>query len=330
MNPTGPWSRDVPTVDIIMSVYNGIPWIEPLLRSIRAQSWREWRLWIRDDGSTDETWARIADVALEDERIHLHSRDGINLGACRSFGVLLEELPPEARYIALCDADDIWLPHKIERTMEVMLEAEARIQGGDSVPLLVHSDLRVVDEELRTLATSFWAYQDIRPEPVTLPRLIVQNVATGPTILMNAALRERVGTVPAGAVDQDWWIALVAAAFGRVIALDEPTVLYRQHGSNRAGAHAVGGGGSGRFLRRIPRAWTRIGRFRRSVAEAARQADAFLERYGEHLEPADREHLRAFAEIPECSFLERKRRLLELRVLPEHGWMRNLGVVLRG
>lgn len=315
----------MPAVDIIAALFNGALYLEDLLASLQAQTHREWRLWLRDDGSTDATLEIVHRFAATDPRIVLLESGGPRLGPPASFGWLLDRVSPDSQYVMCADQDDVWLPEKISRTLSTMQGAEAAAPG----PVLVHTDLTVVDEQLRMIHPSFWRFTGIRPEPVSLRRLIVQNVATGATVMLNRSLRELAGQVPADAVYQDWWWACVAAAFGRVVPVHESTILYRQHGANAVGA---GRGAQLGWLALAGLAREALGRsahLRFEIARTARQAGAFLERYESRLPERDRRFLRAYARLPEHGALRRKLEVARLRLRREHGIWRNLGVLLR-
>lgn len=314
-----------PRIDVVLSVHDGGPWLAPQIESIRAQTHGRWRLWIRDDGSTDGSGEVARDFADRDPRIRAHPSDGRQLGASRGFGWLLERLPADAGYVMCSDADDVWLPDKMTRSLAFMREAEARRPG----PVLVHSDLRVVDEELNVVDDSFWRFAGFDPEPADLSRLVVQNVATGPTLFMNEALVRRVAPIPEEAIHQDWWIALVAAAVGRLEVMREATVLYRQHAGQHVGARGRSGAGLTTLPARLKEAWERRSHVRRFLGATAEQAGALLGRFADDLGPRERERLRAYAALPAEPGLERKLWVLRNRLLPEHGILRNLGVLLR-
>lgn len=313
------------TVDIICSVLDGARYLEEFLASLRAQTHTEWHLWVRDDGSTDATVAIVTAAAAADPRITLLHRGGPQLGVAGGFGWLLERVPADSAYVMCGDADDVWLPHKIGRTLAAMLKAEARLP----VPTLVHTDLTVVDAHLNAIHKSFWRYSGIDPSRNSLRALIVRNVATAPTVMINRALRELIGATPPEATYQDWWYACVAAAFGRVVAVPESTVLYRQHGANVVGARA----GAPVSLRDFPRAAAHALRntalLREHLAQSAAQAGAFLTRYNDTLIDVDREFLADYAQLPHHPFLRRKLEVIRLRLRPEQGILRNLGVLFR-
>jgi glycosyltransferase involved in cell wall biosynthesis len=315
-----------PTIDIILTLYNGAAYLPELLRSLEAQTHRDWRLWMRDDGSTDATVDIARAAAAADSRLTLLADAGIRRGAVAGFAWLLERVPAESAYVMCADQDDIWLPAKIERTLATMREAEAAGLGH----VLVHTDMTVVDATLRVIAPSFWDYSGMDPEPVSLRRLIVQNVATGATAMLNRPLRELVGAIPAEAVFQDWWFACVAAAFGRIVALRESTMLYRQHGANAVGAKEGPRPHWFELPRAARQAMARTPQLRFEIARTARQAEAFLARYGARLGDQDRRFLAAYARLPGRTGLRRKMEIARLRLRPEHGLWRNLGVLLRG
>jgi hypothetical protein len=109
--------------------------------------------------------------------------------------------------------------------------------SGRGAPLLVHSDLEVVDRELRQVQPSFLRYQGIGHEEVApLQVLLVQNFVTGCTSLLNRALLELALPLPERCIMHDWWVAQCAAAAGVIGFVPEATVRYRQHGANQIGA----------------------------------------------------------------------------------------------
>lgn len=314
-----------PAVDILCAVYNGARFLSALLESIQGQTHAAWRLWIRDDGSTDGSADVIRDASSCDARIHVVADDRGRLGAGGSFAQLLATLSPEAAYIMFADQDDVWRPEKIERTLTAMRAAE---HDGPQ-PVLVHSDLTVVDSELRTIHESFWKYSGLQVDASDLKRLVVRNSVTGAAAMINRALRTIAEPIPREAVLHDWWCACVAAAFGKVVALHESTILYRQHGGNVVGA-SDWNVGVGDFPRAALNSMKRTSALRSAFDRTAVQAQAFLDRYGARLSEDDRRFLAGFAETPRRSFFRRKLDLLRFRMLPEYGPLRRLGILLRG
>ena len=307
-------------IHIACSARNAGRWIDALLESLVSQTHRDWELWIRDDGSTDDTWAKIEAWQAREPRIASAWRGEGALGSALGFADVLARLPSTTRVVATADADDVWMPHRLECTVAALIAAEQARPGA----VLVHTDLAVVDEQLRPLAHSFWESEGINPERCSLRSLAIQNVAVGPTLLFNAALLAELRDVPPAATHQDWWIALVAAATGRLVAVHEATVLYRQHGGNTAGARLRS------TWARAAGAWSRRARVASDLDRVARQAETFVSRFGSRITPDERRALEGLASIATLRGWRRRAAIVRWRWFPPHGVLRNVGVCLRG
>jgi glycosyltransferase involved in cell wall biosynthesis len=225
--------KNNPSIDILLASYNGQRYIGLQIDSILGQSNKDWQLLIRDDVSDDNTPQIIADYAARyPDKIKWVDNEGQHLGACLNFGKLLDI--STAKYIMFSDQDDIWLPKKIEATFSLMKTVE---QKYPTKPILVHTDLKVVDMQLNTIAASMWKYQNNRPQNGDkLDKVISQNVATGCTMMINSEAKAVSMPIPAEAVMHDWWIAINTAKHGKIAYLPQQLVLYRQHGGNAVGA----------------------------------------------------------------------------------------------
>ncbi len=299
------------TVDILLATFNGERFLAAQLDSIIGQTYDDWRILVRDDGSADATRDILQSyAAAHPERIFIVEDDDRGLGARGNFARLMQ--CSDARYVMFCDQDDVWLPNKIARLLDAIRELE-REHGGD-IPLLVHSDLEVVGADCEELHPSFFAYQGIEPSyGRCVNRLLVQNVVTGCASLFNRNLLERALPIPADAAVHDWWLALVAASFGRIAPVREATVLYRQHGDNAIGARPL------RFwamlLRGIRSPGTSIMRGRNAVLATHRQAHAFLQQYREQLSDGVRKTVVSFTSLPQQGFIARRRTVVQCHFL---------------
>ncbi|RJX22059.1 MAG: glycosyltransferase family 2 protein [Ammonifex sp.] len=285
-------------VEIALATYNGAKYIGDFLESLLKQTYPLWRLIVRDDGSTDAT-RDILDTFKRDfpERIILIQDEPRNLGVHGNFNQVL--LHSEAEYVMLADQDDIWLPTKVERTLSVMQSLSKKF--GNDIPLLVHTDLKVINAQGEVLAPSFWKYQNLDPNFSTLlNRLLVQNVVTGCTVMVNRALLERALPIPGEAIMHDWWLGLVAAAFGKVAYIEEPTILYRQHGANDTGAKRWG---LPYILKKLREGAAGL---RTSIHRTQVQAKAFLDRFKEDLDPRLFDQVSKYAELGQMGYLQRR------------------------
>ncbi len=221
-----------PMIDILMGTYNGECYIEEQIESILAQTYSNWKLIIRDDGSTDRTFEIIRKYSQDyPDKIFVVDEDG-NLGSCRNFASLMNLSSSD--YVMFADQDDVWEKNKIELTFAKLLELE-KIHGKNT-PVLVHSDMTVVDKNLKVIAKSFWKMMKIFPEfESDVNKVAVRNVVTGMTIIMNRSALTVSIPIPDSAVMHDWWIAVNVAKRGVIGHITDKTVLYRQHGSNTIG-----------------------------------------------------------------------------------------------
>jgi glycosyltransferase involved in cell wall biosynthesis len=128
--------------------------------SLFGQTCQGFTILVSDDRSTDSTLDIIADYQRRyPGRITMLEPDQRLGGPLANFSRLIDHL--KADYAFLCDHDDVWLPNKIALCLEEIRSLEAR--HGSSTPLLVHTDLTVVDSDLEIISPSSFLYQDIDP-----------------------------------------------------------------------------------------------------------------------------------------------------------------------
>tara|TARA_S200000501_G_scaffold305240_1_gene293554 strand:- start:4685 stop:5617 length:933 start_codon:yes stop_codon:yes gene_type:complete len=230
-----------PTIVILLSTYNGANYLEEQLDSLLRQTYDDFIVVVRDDGSTDST-QQIINRYMHKNQNKIYKLPGqqVNIGPSASFSNLIQYIMNEKGtfgldrlYIMLCDQDDIWLKNKLEVQISKMLYAEQKSIGR---PILIHSDLNVVDERKKLIAKSFIKYQGLEIRRNQFTNLVLSNLVTGCTILFNEELAYEALPIPDKAIMHDWWLALTASAFGEIIFIDMPLVKYRQHANNTIGA----------------------------------------------------------------------------------------------
>jgi len=221
---------------ILLAAYNGEEYLSEQIQSIQRQTIFTWTLLVRDDGSQDNSKDIIEEFAAKDSRIRLVDDEREGRGTTKNFAALMQvALAEGADAIFFADQDDIWLPHKLSRQLKSLQEMEEQYSPG--TPLLCYSDLEVVDEHLHQIHPSFMRYEKLRHEPDNpIHVLLTQNLVTGCSVVINRALLELATPIPTGIALHDWWLAICAAACGRIGYIDQPLVQYRQHSRNQIGA----------------------------------------------------------------------------------------------
>lgn len=281
-------------VTILMSTYNGEQFLAEQIESIRQQTYTDWQLLIRDDGSKDRTREIIQDFCQKDNRIHFVNPDSVeNLGVIKSFFHLLKHQMSDVYFFS--DQDDVWLPEKVE------MQLEEAIKYDDNQPLLVYTDLKVVDQELNVVHESMIRTQSEHANTELLQE-ITENTVTGGVSMINQALADLwTGQEKYDLLMHDWYLALLAAAFGHLVYIDRPSELYRQHSNNVLGA---------RTLRKRMQNWIRphilFAKYWNLIQASQKQAKNLL---GLSLSPANKEIIENFVTIMEVPLTERYKRL---------------------
>jgi glycosyltransferase involved in cell wall biosynthesis len=290
-------SKPAPQVDIALATYNGERYLLELLNSIDRQTCADWHLFAGDDGSTDSTVEILkAFSAAHPQKVTLLPC-GNRLGAKANFSKVMSACRSD--YVLLADQDDLWLPEKIENTVQLMKEMEARY--GSDVPLLVHTDASVCNAKGEIVSRSFWHYQKLNPQyGLKFKNLLVQNVITGCTILVNRPLLDRALPIPPEAVMHDWWLGLAASGFGKISYVSKSMLLYRQHTSNTIGAKRWS-------LRHAIREW-QAGRTSLAcrIEQTQRQAKAFRDQHRNLLAEENHRVINEYIDLAKASPIERR------------------------
>ncbi|HET9058664.1 MAG TPA: glycosyltransferase family 2 protein [Acidimicrobiales bacterium] len=214
-------AEEAGALEVLLSTYNGGRHLAEQLDSLRAQTYPHMRLSVRDDGSIDCTVelvrSRLAD--FPGSRLDL----GPNVGAAQSFLSLLRGVGPAVQFAAFCDQDDIWAPDKLEVAVGMIRD----IAG----PALYCSAVTLVTDGLEAIKTHRRCTRG-----VSFRNALVENVATGCTIVLNRAAIDLVNArQPTALLMHDAWCYLVVSAFGTVVYDPVPRVCYRVHSANAIG-----------------------------------------------------------------------------------------------
>jgi len=232
-----------PTIHILLSTYNGGEYLEMQLESLLKQTYNNWELVIRDDGSTDKTLEIIEQYSKEDRRISILKDLLGNLRSSQSFSTLMEYVQPFANYVMFCDQDDIWAPEKIEISYDAMCKAE--LEQGTNNSLLVYSTYQLIDRDSNPLNVKSPSF----PRLLSMNLLLAENYVYGCTTMINASLLKNATPISVNAENHDYWVALVAVATnGKITYINKSLLFYRQHNNNVSGSYK-----NAFFLNRVKR-----------------------------------------------------------------------------
>ena len=211
-------------VAVLMSTYNGEKYIRKQLDSILAQKGVEVSLYIRDDGSKDNTPAILEEYSQKYNNVNWYKGDK-NLGACGSFFELMAQ-KRDVDYYSLSDQDDVWDDDKIISAIEFMKNAP------DDKPVLYYSNLRIVDQNEVFLRNSHSSPM----LPGARYSYLSDVFVTGCTAVYNQSLASIIAEIkPKDFSMHDTWIYMVASMFGTTLYDFKPHMNYRQHGNNVIG-----------------------------------------------------------------------------------------------
>ncbi len=221
-------------ISVAMCTHNGARYVREQLDSIAKQTRSPDELVICDDASEDATNEIVRDFAASVSfPVHLHANEGI-LGSTKNFEKAISICAGDV--IALSDQDDVWRADKLAVIEETFSE-----NPGTG---MVFSDAEIVDEQLGTLGRRLWNESGFDEEKQGLIRngkafdvLLPAWWVTGATMAFQAKFKDLVLPIPTNLpMIHDGWISLMIAAVAKVMFIEEPLILYRQHDRQQLGA----------------------------------------------------------------------------------------------
>lgn len=224
------------TIDILLATYNGEKYIKEQIESILNQTYKNIKLIISDDCSKDSTSKILKEYEKKDDRIKLYIQQE-NLGVVKNIEFLLKKV--ENKYYMLSDQDDVWLPQKVEKSLEKLKQENAD---------LVFGDLEVVNKDLKTIYPSFGDFMLLNKKInkyINSNKLnYLYNCVTGCTILAKKETIEKIIPLPQKSkyLIHDHWIGLMVSIYGKVAYIPEKYIKYRQHGNNQVGTDKISHG----------------------------------------------------------------------------------------
>ncbi|MDQ0244815.1 glycosyltransferase involved in cell wall biosynthesis [Bacillus fengqiuensis] len=220
-----------PLVSIVLATYfPNVEFFVKQLTSLNEQTYENMQLIVCDDSASEEQYKVICELVKE----HILSfpftllRNKKNKGSNKTFEKLTQEA--DGKYIAYCDQDDIWFPHKIERLVE---------KAEHEKCALVYSDLSLIDENEQIIHKSF-KKSHFRLKHVhgdnTFAHLVNRNSVTGCAMVIRTDIAKSAIPFPDyNEFVHDHWLTIHASTRGSLGYIKEPLVFYRIHSGNQIG-----------------------------------------------------------------------------------------------
>lgn len=215
-------------VAVLMSTYNGEKYIKEQIESILAQKDADVELYIRDDGSKDDTLSIVREMASTDKRIHLIVGKH-NLGVGNSFMNFVYGAPDTFDYYALSDQDDIWCEEKLAEAIKLLRESKCSLYASNQENVDKFGNtmgLRYTDEEIHLSTESIIFTNMLAGCTMVFPlefKKLISEEARRPS---KELLRKRI---------HDVWLAAAASAVNGIVYDERSFIKYRQHENNVVG-----------------------------------------------------------------------------------------------
>ncbi|MBD5440357.1 MAG: glycosyltransferase [Treponema sp.] len=211
-------------IDIILATYNGEKFIETQLLSLMAQSFKEWRCFIHDDGSNDKTVEIVKNICALDSRFFL-IEDSVRLkNPGKNFIHTLSYSTSD--FVCFCDQDDIWLESKLEKLYASICHK------NNEIPQVVFSNAYCWNSEKNVIAGSATL-----AFPTNIESLLFLNCGIqGASAIFNKKMKETLLVPIEKLVMHDWYLTIAGCSLGQIDYLHENLMLYRQHGNNFTGS----------------------------------------------------------------------------------------------
>lgn len=218
-----------PRIAILMCTYNGEQFLEEQLDSIENQDFKNWTLYVNDDGSKDTTLDILKAYQKKWGTKKLIIRRGPQKGFCQNFLNIINDKKIQADLYFLSDQDDIWMSHKLSHTIK-------KISNLDPLkPYLYCARTTYVSTDAKRIL----GHSDLFLKPPSFKNAIVQSLAGGNTMAFNNLLKNITQKYPkVDVVSHDWWLYIMNELVGGQTLYDiQSTILYRQHSRSLIGAN---------------------------------------------------------------------------------------------
>lgn len=214
------------SISVVLACYNGERYLSAQLNSIRAQCMCPSEVIVSDDCSCDATLEVAENFSRSCSFFVSVLKGGENLGYSMNFNRALQICSGD--FVFLCDQDDVWLPNKLERMLEIFT-------SRPDIVLAIH-DLEFCDENLSPIGQT-------KIERMSAGQDIQQDYVVGmATAIRGDFLRLCLPIPDLPGVTHDRWLHDCALAVNGKLVVKEVLALYRRHGQNAAADRAVNAG----------------------------------------------------------------------------------------
>ena len=222
-------------IDILMATYNGENYIKEQINSILDQSFQDFKLIICDDQSNDKTFDILKEYEkIYPKKIYVYKNIERQGSAKKNFISMFKYI--ESDYIMFADQDDVWLKDKIKNSYKLIKEKECILIQKS--PIIVHTNLKIVNQDKIVISESFYKHQNISASINSFKNILIQNIFVGCTLMINKEMSNLLKDVydDSRIIMHDWIIGILAVGCGHSYYIETPQILYRQHDNNSVGA----------------------------------------------------------------------------------------------
>lgn len=327
-------TAQIQKVAVLLATFNGEKYIAQQLDSLLAQEFKDFDLYISDDGSNDRTAAILSSYSERFRgRMHIlerreqtppHCASTTN-AACANFLYLLEKV--QSDLYLFCDQDDFWLENHIRLLVE---KYHSLSENEKRLPVLVYTDLSIADSELNIMHHSDSAYMKRKEQDkhsyffstgIRGCACMVNDELKKIAFQNKELLHQNMGKIEM----HDIFVTLIASFFGNIYFINVPTLLYRQHGTNTSG-----GIGKKRTLKEMLRKGISLSRYKKSYKTLRKDfiqrqvyAEFFLTYFENTIPEKERKIMRTFISISERNKFFRLFFLMKNRFLKK-GFINNI------
>ena len=207
-------TTNLPLVSVALCTYNGEKYLSKQIDSILRQTYANIEIVIVDDCSTDKTLSIISSFQKKDRRLRYFVNE-MNLGFNKNFEKASKLCSGE--FIAICDQDDVWLDHKIERLLEAI---------GNK--LMVYANSAIIDDQDKQTGRLMIDSDRPQEEYLSYKTILINNFVSGHNLLFRKEALSYVFPFPEVGF-YDWWMGFVMLYENKLAYCNEVLTWYRVH-----------------------------------------------------------------------------------------------------